>query len=305
MIVTLTGSNNYLLRRRLDELTAKFVAEQGELALQKIYAEDAEPAAILEAVQSLPFLASRKMVVVRGGSNSKTLSGQIEQIIDAAGDGCDLIFYEPFPDKRTSYFKVLKSKTDLEEYNELDVQGLSSWLAETAKKSGSQLSQSDARYLVERVGTNQEQLANELEKLITYDPAISRESIDLLTVKTPQSKVFDLLDAAFGGNKKRALELYDEQRAQKVEPQAIMALIAWQLELIALAFFGKGKDAGQIARDAGISPYPVQKAQRLAAKLSQQQLKEMVDAAAEIDYKSKTSSLNLDEALKTYIITAL
>lgn len=305
MIITITGSNHFLLRQRLNELTDRFVAEHGELALQKIDAEAVEPAAILEAVQSLPFLASRKMVVVRAGSNNKALSGQIEQIIDAAGEDCDLIFYEPLPDKRTSYFKVLKSKTELEEYNELDVQGLASWLVESAKKSGGQLSQNDARYLVERVGLNQEQLANELEKLITYEPAITHESIDLLTVKTPQSKVFDLLDAAFGGNKKRALELYDEQRAQKVEPQAIMALIAWQLELIALAFFGKGKDAGQIARDAGVSPYPVQKAQRLAAKLSQQQLKEMVDAAAEIDYKSKTSSLNLDEALKTYIVSAL
>jgi DNA polymerase III subunit delta len=305
MIITLTGSNHYLLKRRLDELTSKFIAEHGELALQKIDAEEAEPAAILEAVQSLPFLASRKMVVVRAGSNSKTLSGQIEQIIDAAGDTIELIFYEPLPDKRTSYFKVLKSKTQLEEYNELDVHGLAAWLVDEAKKAGGQLSSSDARYLAERAGLNQEQLANELEKLLTYNPAISRESIDLLTVKTPQSKVFDLLDAAFGGNKKRALELYEEQRAQKVEPQAIMALIAWQLELIALAFFGKGKDAGQIARDAGVSPYPVQKAQRLAAKLSRQQLKDMVDTAADIDYKSKTTSLNLDEALKTYIVTAL
>jgi DNA polymerase III subunit delta len=200
---------------------------------------------------------------------------------------------------------VLKSKTQLEEYNGLDVHGLAAWLVDEAKKAGGQLSPSDARYLAERAGLNQEQLANELEKLLTYNPAISRESIDLLTVKTPQSKVFDLLDAAFGGNKKRALELYEEQRAQKVEPQAIMALIAWQLELIALAFFGKGKDAGQIARDAGVSPYPVQKAQRLAAKLSRQQLKDMVDTAADIDYKSKTTSLNLDEALKTYIVTAL
>jgi DNA polymerase III subunit delta len=305
MTVTLTGNNHYLLKRRLDELTGKFVKQHGELALERIDAEEAEAPAIIEAVQSLPFLASRKMIVLRSLGANKTASGQIEQIIDAAGDTIELIFYEPLPDKRTSYFKVLKSKTQLEEYNELDVHGLAAWLVDEAKKAGGQLSPSDARYLAERAGLNQEQLANELEKLLTYNPAISRESIDLLTVKTPQSKVFDLLDAAFGGNKKRALELYEEQRAQKVEPQAIMALIAWQLELIALAFFGKGKDAGQIARDAGVSPYPVQKAQRLAAKLSRQQLKDMVDTAADIDYKSKTTSLNLDEALKTYIVTAL
>jgi len=303
MIITLTGSNFYLLKRRLDELTNGFVKEHGELALERIDAEEAEPATILEAVQSLPFLASRKMVVLRSLGANKTASGQIEQIIDAAGDTTDLIFYEPSPDKRTAYFKVLKSKTQLEEFNELDPRGLATWLANEVKKQGGQLSLSDANYMVERVGTNQELLANELEKLLIYDPKISRQNIDLLTVKTPQSKVFDLLDAAFGGNKKRALELYAEQRDQRVEPQAIMAMIAWQLELITLTHLGKGKDAGKIAADAGFSPYPVQKAQRLAAKLDRQQLTDMIITAAEFDYKSKTTTFDLDEALKTYIVT--
>jgi DNA polymerase-3 subunit delta len=111
------------------------------------------------------------------------------------------------------------------------------------------------------------------------------------------------MDAAVGGTKKRALERYAEQRAQKVEPQAIMAMIAWQLELIALAHLGKAKAANQIARDAGVSPYPVQKAQRLAAKLDRGKLTEMINTAAEFDYKSKTVTFDLDEALKTYIVT--
>lgn len=303
MIITLTGNNFYLLKRRMDQLVDKFVAQHGEFALERIDAEEAEPQAVLDAVQSLPFLASRKMVVVRSLGANKDASGQIEQIIDSAGGSTDVIFYEPAPDKRTSFFKVLKSKTQLEEYNELDTQGLAGWLAEEAKNQGGEISRADANYLVERVGTSQEKLANELQKLITYEPAVTRENIDLLSVKTPQSKVFDLLDAAFGGNKKRALELYAEQRAQKVEPQAIMALIAWQLEIIALAKYGKGKDSNQIAKDAGISPYPVMKAQSLAAKIDEPKLKQMVSLALEIDVQSKTTPLDLDEALKTYIVT--
>jgi DNA polymerase-3 subunit delta len=303
MAITLTGSNHYLLKRRLDELVDKFVAQHGEFALQKIDAEEAEPAAVLEAVQSLPFLAERKLVVLRSLSANKAASGQVEQIISSAGDTTDLIFYEPAPDKRTGYYKVLKSQTQLEEFGELDPRGLANWLVNEAKNQGGQLSLGDANYLVERVGPNQEQLANELQKLLIYDPKINRQNIDLLIVKTPQSKVFDLLDAAFGGHKKRALELYAEQRAQKVEPQAIMALIAWQLELIALSVYGKGKDASQIASDAGLSPYPVQKAQRLASRLDQQKLKDMVELALKIDEQSKTTALDLDEALKTYIVT--
>jgi DNA polymerase-3 subunit delta len=303
MIITLTGSNFFLLKRRLDELADEFLNKHGELAVEKIDAEETEPQAILDTVQSLPFLASRKLVVVRNGSANKALSGQIEQIIDSAGDTTDLIFYEPSPDKRSSYFKVLKSKTQLEEFNELDTRALAAWLVDEAKNQDGQLSIADANYLVERVGPNQQQLANELNKLITYEPNVTRQNIDLLTVKNPQSRVFDLLDAAFGGDKKRALELYEEQRAQKVEPQAIMAMVAWQLKLLALAKTGQGKTAAQIAKDSGMSPWPIQKAQNLARKIDDKRLAEMVAEALIRAEKRKTTNISLDEALKTYITT--
>jgi DNA polymerase III subunit delta len=303
VIITLTGANFYLLKRRLDELSGKFAAEYGELALEKIDAEEVEPPAILEAVQSLPFLANRKMVVVRNIGANKAASGQIEQIIGSAGDSTDLVFYEPAPDKRSSYFKVLKSRTQLEEFPEMDSRELAKWLVLEANNQKAELSISDANYLAERVGPNQQQLANELDKLVIYDPKISRANVDLLTEKTPQSKVFDLLDAAFAGNKKRALELYDEQRAQKVEPQAIMAMMAWQLKLLALAKLGAHKSPQQIAKDSGLSPYPLTKAQNLARKIDVDKLKDMVSEALDIDEKGKTTNIDLDEALKTYIVT--
>lgn len=303
MVITLTGSNYHLLKRRLDELAGKFVEEQGEFALERIDAEEARPQAVLDAVQSLPFLAARKMVVLRGAGANKDISGQIEQIIDSAGDSTDLIIHEPAPDKRSSYFKVLKARTQLEEFGQMDARTLAGWLVAEAKDLGGQLSPADANYLIERVGADQQQLAGELDKLIIYDPKISRENIDLLTEKTPQSRIFDLLDAAFGGNKKKALELYEEQRAQKVEPQAIMAMLAWQLKLLTLAKLGQGKTAQQISQDAGVSPWPVQKAQNLARKIDAVRLREMVAEALAIDDKSKTSRIDLDEALKTYIIT--
>lgn len=303
MVVTLTGSNYYLLKRRLDALTDEFVKQYGELALQRVDAEEADPGAVLDAVQSLPFLAARKMVVLRGTGANKSISGQIEHIIDSADDSTDLIFYEPAPDKRSSFFKVLKAHTQLEEFNEPDVLGLAAWLVEEANKQGAELKPADANYLVERTGPSQQQLANELDKLITYDPKVSRQNIDLLTEKTPQSKVFDLLDAAFGGNKKRALELYEEQRAQKVEPQAIMAMVAWQLKLLALAKTTGGKSPAHIAREAGLSPWPLQKARNLANKIDDQKLRDMIAGALDIDEKSKTRMIDLDEALKTYIIS--
>jgi DNA polymerase-3 subunit delta len=303
MIITLTGNNSFALHQRLNGLVGEFIKKYGDLALELIDAEEAEAQAVLGAVQSPPFLAERKMVVVRNLSSNKQASELIEQIISSAGDSTDLIFYDSVTDKRTAYYKILKAKTKLEQFNELDAQSLANWLVEEAKNGNASLSLSEARFLVERVGTNQSLLANELQKLLTYDPKITHGTIELLTEPNPQSKVFELLDAAFSGNKKNALRLYEEQRAQKVEPQAILAMIAWQLQILAVAKYGSGKPANAIAKDSGLSPYPVTKAQGLARKINEDKLKNMVAEAFEIDWRSKTSAIDLDEALKTYITT--
>jgi DNA polymerase III delta subunit len=170
-------------------------------------------------------------------------------------------------------------------------------------KRGGEMSLSDANFLVERAGVDQELLSNELDKLITYEPKVTRKNIELLVDSLPQSKVFDLLDAVFSGRKNRALELYEEQRALKVEPQAMLAMIAWQLQLFAITKYAYGKSAASIAKDMGMNPYPVSKAANLSHKLDEEKLNNMVDFAFEIDLKSKTTPLDLDEALKTYITT--
>lgn len=287
----------------MDELVNSFVAEHGDLALEKYDGEEDEVQKIIEGLQSLPFLAPKKLVVIRNASANKQLAEQIEQIISSIGDSTNVIFFEPQIDRRTAYFKELKTKTRFEEFNELDASQLAKWLVEEAKKQQTKLNLSDANYLVERLGTNQSLLANELDKLLLYDPTITRASIDLLTDPTPQSKIFELLDAAFGGRKEQALRLYDEQRAQKVEPQAILAMIAWQLQQIAIAKMAGNRSITELSKDSGLKEYPLRKAKNLADKLSDKQLKDMVSQALEIDYRAKTTALDTDEALKTYLVT--
>ncbi|OGL26441.1 DNA polymerase III subunit delta [Candidatus Saccharibacteria bacterium RIFCSPHIGHO2_12_FULL_49_19] len=303
MIITITGTNSYLVRRRLGELVSKFVAEYGELALERIDAEEADLSTVRDAVSSLPFLSNRKMVVVRNLSALKPSPEQIEQIISSITNSTDVVFYEPITDKRTTFYKILKSKTKLEYYQDLDSRELAKWLASEAKNLDAKLSLADANFLVDRVGTNQAILANELEKLLTYKSDVHREDIELLTEPTPQSKVFDLLDAAFSGDKKRALKLYEEQRIQKVQPQAILAMMAWQLRLIALAKHAGQRRADEVASDIGANVFPVSKAFGLAEKIEDKKLKILTSEALDIDVRGKTTSLDMDEALKTYIVT--
>jgi DNA polymerase-3 subunit delta len=280
----------------------EFVAEQGDLALERVDGEAVEFNRISEALTSLPFLASKKMVLLSRLGANKQFVEQIEQLFEQLPETTDVILVEPKLDKRSVYYKFLKKTTDFREFNQLDLNGLGRWLVDEAKARGGSLSQGDAQYLAERVGLDQQLLSNEIEKLLLYNPAITRETIDLLTEATPQSTIFQLLEVAFAGNAKRAMELFQEQRALKVEPPQIIAMLAWQLHVLALIKTAGERSADAIAAEAKISPYVVRKSQAIASKLSLAALKQLVADLLDIDTRSKRTALDADEALQNYLL---
>lgn len=301
MIITLTGQNSFLLRQELKKLVDVFVAEHTDMGLEKLDGEEAAYDRIREALESLPFLAAKKLVVLASPGANKEFIEKAGDLLSEIPETTGVIIIEPKPDKRTAYYKFLKKNTELHEFNELDENGTSRWLAEQAKAAGGSLSQSDARYLVERVGLNQQMLSNELAKLLNYSPKITRQSIDLLTDLAPKSTIFELLDAALAGNTKRALELYQEQRSMKVEPQQILALLAWQLHALALVKTAGERDAAEIARESKLNPYTVRKTQGLARRLSLAQVKKLVHDTLELDIRMKSEPIDADEALRTLL----
>jgi DNA polymerase-3 subunit delta len=303
MVVTLTGENSFGLQRELHRLVGPFVEEQGELALERLDGQEAGLPRIGEALTSLPFLASRKMVVLRTPGANKQFGEQAEQLLLDVPETTDVIIIEPKLDKRLSYYKFLKKNTDFREFPELDQNGLAQWLVAIAQEKNGSISPSDARYLVERAGANQQLLSNELEKLLLHDPKITRGSIDLLTDANPQSSIFQLLEAAFAGHSQRALDLYTQQRAQKVEPAQIIAMLSWQLHVLAVIKTAGNRSTDQIAREAKINPYVLGKSQAVARNLTLPQLKKLIADLLKIDTRTKRTPIDPDEALQHYLLT--
>lgn len=303
MISTLAGQNSLLLRAELDRLVGEFVARHGEMAVEKIDGEEAEYTKITEAVQSLPFLTDKKLVVLSRPGTQKEFTENFESLLELISDSTDVIIVEPKPDKRSSYYKLLKARTDFKSFDELGARDLPNWLVAESKLQGGTLQWSDAQYLVDRVGPNQQLLSNELNKLLTYNPHLTRATIDLLTDEAPQSSIFQLLDAAFAGDLKRTMKLYQEQRKLKIEPIQIIAMLAWQLHALAIVKSAGDKSAGTIASEAGLSPFVVQKSQSIARKLSTAQLKRMVHDLSELDIKMKSTAIDPDDALQHYLLS--
>lgn len=301
--MTLTGSNDFARTRELKKLVAAFVREHTDMGLERLDGEEHEAARMRESVASLPFLTARKMVVLREPGKQKAFAEHISDVIKEAADTTDLIIVEPKLDKRLSYYKTLKKETDFRELNDLDAAGLARWATEYIQAQNGTLTQADAKLIVDRVGANQQLLQQELDKLIAYDLHVTRETIELLTEATPQSTVFELLDAAFAGRTKRAFELYREQRALKVEPQAIIAMLAWQLHVLAVIKTAGARSVDDIARASKLNPFVVRKSQGLARGLSLVNLRKKIAELLELDLNLKTKSMDADEALQLYLLT--
>jgi DNA polymerase III subunit delta len=302
MIVTLTGANDVARDMELKRLVADFVTEHTDMGLERLDGDEHDAARMRESASSLPFLTARKLVVLREPGKQKAWAEHIADLLPEVADTTDLVIVEPKLDKRLSYYKTLKKSTDFRDFPELDAAGLARWAGEYAKTQGGQLASGDARMLVDRLGPNQQLLKMELDKLLAYEPQVSAANIELLTEQLPQSTVFELLDAALAGRKEQALKLYREQRALKVEPQAIIAMLAWQLHVLALVKTAGSRSADEVAREAKINPFVVRKSQALARQLPLGTLTQRIAALLKMDVDLKSKTMDADEALQLYLV---
>lgn len=302
MIISLSGENSFALHAELEKLVQQFITEQGDIALERLDGEEASFEQLQEGLQSLPFLSNKKMVILRSPSANKHFVATAETLLKGLPETTELILVEPKLDKRSSYYKLLKKTTDFRDYPHMDAAQLVKWLVASAKERGGRLSAADAVYLVDRVGANHQLAATELDKLLLYEPNITRQTIDLLTEPTPQSSVFELLEAAFGGNAKLTLTLYAEQRSMKVEPQQIIAMLAWQLHVLALVKTAGERPPQAIAAESKINPFVVRKSSGIARRLSLAQLKKLVVDLAVLDIRLKRASIDADDALQNYLL---
>jgi len=302
MITTLTGENDVLRTQALRTLVDAFTTEHGDMGLERLDGEEASYERMREAVQSLPFLAPRKLVLLRSPGSNKDFAEKFAQFIDDVAETNDVVIVEPKLDKRLGYYKQLKKLTDFREFAILDGNSLTTYLVGYAKEQGGNLAASDARLLIDRVGGNQLTLQHEVDKLLAYAPKIAKQAIELLTERAPQSTIFELLDAAFAGDGKRAMALYHEQRALRVEPQQILAMLVWQLHILAIVKTAGERSGDSIAKEAKLSPFTVRKTQGLARQLTLTRLKKLVQELREFDVRLKSEGLNADEVVQYYLM---
>ncbi|MDQ5886226.1 MAG: polymerase subunit delta [Patescibacteria group bacterium] len=303
MITTYSGLNTFVLSLELNEYISTYISKYGDIGLERVQCSERTYSQLVDSVQAMPFLVPKSLVILNAPSANKELSEKIKNFLELVNDQTDVIFIESKFDKRSVLYKSLKKMTDYKEYNELDEQGLSRWIMQFVSDEKGSISSSDARRLVQRIGLDQLRLSNEVQKLLAYNPSITLSTIELLTEQTPTSSVFDLLDAALRGDQKKALAIYEQQRIQKIEPQAILALFVWQLHVLTILKAAGSRAPNSVAKDAKLNPYVVQKSYALAKTLSVGQIKKLVKRTLDLDIQLKSQSVDADDAIQNLLIS--
>ena len=301
MVYTITGKNSFALSEFMDKTVANFIQEHGELAVERHDASEVSADILIQASQSLPFLAEKKLVVVKQVSSNQELLDKVEELVERNDASVDVYLVDSSLDKRKSSYKKLQKLTKLTEFKQQRPEELVTWVERTVHDAGGTINRTSAKQLVDRVGDNQQVLAHEIEKLLLFDTKITKDNIENLTDESLQSNVFALLDAAFQKNSQKALELYKKQRSAQVDPNYIIAMITWQLQSLALAVYATPQRM-EVLTAVGQSSFAANKALQLARHTTKDQLKTYVNELAAIDAQIKTSVIEPDAGIELFLL---
>lgn len=297
MIQLVSGKNDYLAHNYVSNFKSGF-----DGSIVEIDASEVDLIQIKEDLQaqSLFNMGGNKLVIISNLSLNKQAVDYVLDNYDSISS--DLLIYDQKLDKRLALYKKLKVDDMIKEFKELEDSELINWLIEEGASLGAVISRPAAALLLKRLGKDQWQLSNELNKLSHYDKNISKENIEELTTASRDETVFNMLDSLALGRKDQVLEISKELVGQGNDPIYIISMLVWFFHNVAVVKTAKSNNDYDVARQYKISPYVVGKSRKISNKLSSQELVEVFDLIVEADFQQKNVNVDKKQALSILLI---
>lgn len=214
------GEEEYIKADALSKLRARLLPSGLEALNETTLDASASAQSIIEAAETLPAFCEKRLVVVRDWAifgTGKT-NGEAEEIermtkwLPGAPDTCVIVFYSRgVCGAGSASVKKLRACLTETRFSPLDDATLRKWTRQKAKESGKSLSDEAFDALVFAAGNDLTRLAGEIGKLCAYagDRAeISASDVRSLVKPTPESTIFEMVDALTAGRYGKAQSLY-------------------------------------------------------------------------------------------------
>lgn len=205
--------------------------DESGLNVDKLDGETASAGQIIVAFQTLPFLGGGRLVLVRRAhALSASDAGRLAEALEKPPQvNCLVLLWDEKADNRNALVRAAKSAgVELTFWTPFENQ-LPRWVQDRAAAAGKTMGPDAARTLLELVGPNLPDLAQEIEKLLLYvKDARTIEASDVEAMGGGSRTLqFMALDRALWlRDKAKALELLEVLRAQGQPPEALLSQTA-------------------------------------------------------------------------------
>lgn len=300
------GSEDYLKQFYTNKICSKFVSPGSEMfSLRKYDGKDDTLDDVLEGANSISFMSDYCVVIAHDFSLDSLNEDDKEKLLD---------YLQNIPDSSITIFwmdgievspKNAKWKWVIDNFTKYATvinfekptgKNLLKLICAYTSKQGCTITENTASYLVEVVGDSLNVIFNELQKICNFagqGNEITRECIDSVAVRSLEAKVFDLSKRILSYNVQGALELLHTLMLQKAEPIDIFAVIL--MSFVDIYRVKTSVSGGQSVTypaqffDYRNKEFRLTNANKIASKLTDEQIRECFDCFAESDRALKTT----------------
>lgn len=311
-VYVIYGKDSFLVNKRLEALLDELLSpEERDMALVSCDPDRTEAATVLDELRTLPFLADRKVVLLRDAD--KFLSANSDLLLkyfdSPARNGVLLLTLSSLR-SNTKIAKKLASAGQVEKINELRKGDMAGFAAQVAKNEfGKKLSANAARMVVEYAGDDVSMISNEIAKLSVYAgdaPEITPADITALCGSNRNYDVFNVIDAMTAGRTDEAVRrLRNMFSSDKDAEYTVVGAFAFHFRRMfrARAMMDRRIAPPQIASELRIYYGKEQFFSNLSV-WNLRTIAEVIKALARIDYESKTGRARVPVEVEQLVVKA-
>lgn len=288
----------------------------------KFTAGEADVDKVIGATRTVPMMAKKRVVYVRGlerwdtasnadsgedgGSSGKAVPplDRLAEYAKAPIDSTTLILVAQKLDGRRKIVALAKKSGFIVDCAQLDGRQLPGWVRARAKAKGHAMAPEVCDLIAEIAGPDLSYLDDVLERLSLYvgkDAPITEDAVAVNVTRVRLADTWNLVDAASTKDLGRVLALFADVYDPRDRGLPLVGAIAWSLrQLLKLeAALGSGAGIDEAARRAGI--YPAFRAREHAQKLKAfrpRELERWLVVVQETDLALKSSRRPADSILE-------
>lgn len=290
------GDEELLIEQALRRLKNLFAAEaDADFNMEILDAHSAGVDQIIDAAETIPLMASRRLVIVTGverlaRKDQETLGAYLDRqnpattLVLVAGPTSSGAARDAAGMKKVEGSALFKKAIAVGGESLKFTMGargrqkkVEDWVADEFMRRGKKAEPQACDMLIERVGRELRDLEDAIERTCLYaaDSEIIRvQEVTQVVVPAAEQGVFELIDAVADRRRDLSLYLLNKLMMQGESPQRIFSLLLRQFRLISRCkSLGRDCEYGQIASVLGIPPFLVGKCIKQSSRFSSEKLR--------------------------------